>query len=107
MNGTTTYQQSPCPANQARKEPTLQELNDAEKKRKASAAISSASAASANAVAPSLAPARATGFHCDGRQHCSQMTSCAEAKQFLANCPGVKMDGDRNGIPCEKQWCSR
>ncbi|MFM2447348.1 MAG: hypothetical protein RI936_1795, partial [Pseudomonadota bacterium] len=42
----------------------------------------------------------------DGRTYCSQMTSCAEAKFFLANCPGVKMDGDRNGIPCEKQWCN-
>jgi cold shock CspA family protein len=51
-------------------------------------------------------------FHCDGRTHCSQMTSCAEAKFFLRNCPNVKMDGDRNGrgrgdgVPCEQQWCT-
>ena len=45
-------------------------------------------------------------FQCDGRTHCSQMTSCAEAKYFLANCPGTKMDGDRDGIPCEQQWCT-
>ena len=44
-------------------------------------------------------------FHCDGRQHCSQMTSCAEARFFIQNCPNTKMDGDRDGIPCEKQWC--
>jgi len=44
-------------------------------------------------------------FQCDGRQHCSQMRSCDEAKYFLAHCPGVKMDGDRDGIPCEEQWC--
>lgn len=44
-------------------------------------------------------------FRCDGRTYCSQMTSCAEAKYFLQHCPNVKMDGDRNGIPCEKQWC--
>ncbi len=44
-------------------------------------------------------------FKCDGRAYCSQMTSCAEAKYFLKNCPGVEMDGDRNGVPCEKQWC--
>ncbi|MDE2369611.1 MAG: excalibur calcium-binding domain-containing protein [Burkholderiales bacterium] len=44
-------------------------------------------------------------FRCDGRKYCSQMNSCAEAKYFLANCPGVKMDGDRDGIPCEDQWC--
>jgi predicted negative regulator of RcsB-dependent stress response len=44
-------------------------------------------------------------FKCDGRTHCSQMTSCAEATFFLKNCPGVKMDGNNDGIPCEKQWC--
>ncbi|MNQ45464.1 Excalibur calcium-binding domain protein [compost metagenome] len=42
---------------------------------------------------------------CDGRKYCSQMTSCAEAKNFLQNCPGMKMDGDNDGIPCEAQWC--
>ena len=48
-------------------------------------------------------------FVCDGRTHCSQMTSCDEAKFFLANCPGTKMDnyGKGNGIPCESQWCKR
>jgi hypothetical protein len=46
-----------------------------------------------------------TAFQCDGRTHCSQMTSCAEAMYFLKNCPGVKMDGDNDGIPCEGQWC--
>jgi hypothetical protein len=45
-------------------------------------------------------------FKCDGRIYCSQMTSCEEAKFFLENCPGVKMDGDRDGVPCEKQWCN-
>jgi len=44
-------------------------------------------------------------FRCDGRTYCSQMTSCAEATFFLKNCPGVKMDGNNDGIPCEKQWC--
>jgi len=46
-------------------------------------------------------------FRCDGRTHCSQMTSCEEAKFFLKNCHGVKMDGDGDGIPCEMQWCGR
>lgn len=44
-------------------------------------------------------------FRCDGRTHCSQMTSCAEAKFFLKNCPGTQMDGEGDGIPCERQWC--
>ena len=45
-------------------------------------------------------------FKCDGRIHCSQMTSCDEAKFFLANCPGTQMDGDNDGVPCERQWCT-
>ena len=40
-------------------------------------------------------------FVCDGRQHCSQMHSRAEAEYFLRNCPDTKMDGDHDGIPCE------
>jgi cold shock CspA family protein len=55
---------------------------------------------------PSLAPTpRAPAFQCDGRQHCSQMTSCSEATFFLKNCPGTKMDGDGDGVPCEQQLC--
>jgi len=40
-------------------------------------------------------------FTCDGRQHCSQMTSRAEAEFFTKHCPNTKMDGDNDGIPCE------
>lgn len=43
---------------------------------------------------------------CDGRKHCSQMTSCKEARYFLKNCPGTQMDGDGDGVPCEQQWCT-
>jgi predicted negative regulator of RcsB-dependent stress response len=46
-------------------------------------------------------------YKCDGRTHCSQMTSCEEATYFLRNCPGVKMDGNNDGVPCEQQWCNR
>lgn len=56
---------------------------------------------------PSAPPQSAQSFRCDGRTHCSQMTSCEEAKFFLRNCPGVQMDGDGDGVPCETQWCSR
>ena len=44
-------------------------------------------------------------YRCDDRKYCSQMASCAEATWFLNNCPGVKMDGNRDGVPCEVQWC--
>lgn len=50
---------------------------------------------------------RASRFSCDGRAYCSQMTSCEEATFFLRNCPGVKMDGNNDGVPCEQQWCGR
>ena len=102
VNGTVTFQQGPCPSDQVRKPPpTIQELNAEEKKRRAAAA-----AAAPEKLAPTP-PVVTSGFNCDGRQYCSQMKSCAEAKYFLANCPGAKMDGDKNGIPCEKQWCNR
>lgn len=45
------------------------------------------------------------GFQCDGRVYCSQMRSCEEATFFLKNCPGTKMDGNNDGVPCERQWC--
>ncbi len=59
-------------------------------------------------LAPASAPASAA-FACDGRTHCSQMHSCAEAQYFLAHCPNVKMDGNHDGEPCEQQFpeCGR
>jgi cold shock CspA family protein len=45
-------------------------------------------------------------FNCDGRKYCSQMTSCKEAKLFLQHCPGMEMDGNHDGVPCEQQWCT-
>ncbi len=65
-------------------------------------------AAPANAVVPAakIAPVAATSsYRCDGRTRCSQMGSCAEATWFLKNCPGVQMDGNYDGVPCERQWC--
>ena len=43
-------------------------------------------------------------FKCDGRQHCSQMSSRAEAEYFIKHCPDKKMDGDNDGIPCERNF---
>jgi hypothetical protein len=61
--------------------------------------------ASLSSTLPLSPPATASLFKCDGRTHCSQMSSCTEATFFLKNCPGTKMDGNNDGIPCEKQWC--
>ena len=116
VNGTTTYQRDPCPTGQPREAPTVEQLNGGQKKRRESSGaegairtatppVSSPAPIERAKVEPSGAPR--DGFRCDGRTYCSQMTSCAEAKYFLAHCPGVKMDGDGNGIPCEKQWCGK
>jgi cold shock CspA family protein len=46
-------------------------------------------------------------FRCEaGKTHCSQMRSCGEATFYIKNCPGTQMDGDHDGIPCERQHCS-
>lgn len=101
VNGTVNNQQGPCPSDQVRKAPTIQQLNAEEKRRRA------AGVPEAPDKVASSARSVTSVFSCDGRQYCSQMKSCAEANYFLANCPGVKMDGDKDGIPCEQQWCSR
>jgi len=55
-----------------------------------------------NALIRSIIPeATSSQFVCDGREHCSQMTSKAEAQFFVRNCPNVKMDGDNDGDACE------
>lgn len=43
-------------------------------------------------------------FQCQGKEHCSQMTSYEEAVFYLRNCPNTKLDGDGDGIPCERQF---
>ncbi|MBM9515197.1 cold shock domain-containing protein [Desulfogranum marinum] len=45
-------------------------------------------------------------YTCSGKTHCSQMTSCEEATFYQRNCPGTKMDGDGDGIPCVRQLCN-
>lgn len=44
---------------------------------------------------------KAGNFKCDGRQHCSQMTSREEAEYFIQYCPNTQMDSDGDGHPCE------
>ncbi|QYJ82906.1 excalibur calcium-binding domain-containing protein [Shewanella aegiceratis] len=45
-------------------------------------------------------------FRCEtGKTHCSHMRSCEEATYYIRHCPGTEMDGDGDGVPCERQWC--
>ena len=79
----------------------------------AAAAPPAAPAVPAVPAVPKLAPVAATtpaapaaaSYRCDGRTRCAQMRSCDEATWFLKHCPGVQMDGNRDGVPCERQWC--
>jgi cold shock CspA family protein len=54
-----------------------------------------------------IQPSATAKFQCQGKRNCSEMTSCEEATFYLKNCPGVEIDGDGDGIPCESQWCGR
>lgn len=54
---------------------------------------------------PLLVERDAANFRCEGKTRCSEMISCEEATFYLKNCPGTRMDGDDDGIPCESQHC--
>ena len=41
-------------------------------------------------------------FTCGQKRYCSQMTSCEEAKFYLDVCGLKRLDGDGDGVPCEK-----
>ena len=113
VNGKVTYQNGPCPSGGHAPRPTIEQLNAERMKRAAGAASASVTGTTKAEATPKPAAPPAmpqseikSGFRCDGRKYCSQMTSCAEAKYFLSHCPGVKMDGDGNRVPCERQWCN-
>lgn len=38
---------------------------------------------------------------CGDKTKCNQMTSCEEAKFYLNECGLTRLDGDKNGLPCE------
>lgn len=88
----------------------FQTNSDIDNNASAGAALSAMSIADVDSIAPTYVdgaptPPVATSFSCDGRQHCSQMTSCAEATYFIQHCPNTQMDGNNDGVPCEQQWC--
>lgn len=72
--------------------------------RRATSVVPAVPAAPGTIAQPLLSPL-SSPYRCDGRRYCSQMTSCAEARFFLANCPDTELDGNRDGEPCEQQWC--
>jgi Excalibur calcium-binding domain len=109
VEGKVIYQADTCPSATPRQRPKVEQLNKERKERQSQ----SPSAITDKPTSLPGPPAAATAgesktssqYRCDGRKYCSQMTSCAEAKYFLSNCPGVQMDGNNDGVPCERQWC--
>ena len=43
-------------------------------------------------------------YQCDGRQHCSQMGSYDVGERFMLHSRHNEVDGDNDGIPCERQF---
>lgn len=64
--------------------------------------VDSGSAMARSEIEASTASKPAQIFSCDGRVYCTEMTSREEAEFFIRNCPGTKMDGDSDGVPCER-----
>lgn len=48
------------------------------------------------------APATSPGIACDSKKHCSEMASCEEARHYLTQCGIKTLDGNSDGVPCEK-----
>lgn len=53
------------------------------------------------ASAPPAADSASGKADCGGKRTCGQMTSCAEARHYLADCGVSSLDRDSDGIPCE------
>ena len=71
----------------------------------ATASAPAAQAPASPAAAPTSAPSSAasgSGFTCAGKRRCGEMTSCEEAKFYLTVCGVRSLDGDGDGVPCEK-----
>lgn len=47
------------------------------------------------------APRSDDGFACGPKTTCGQMSSCEEAKFYLNQCGLSRLDGDKDGTPCE------
>lgn len=45
---------------------------------------------------------------CDSsKRYCKHMASCAEARFYLQQCGRTRMDGDKDGVPCESTLCRK
>jgi hypothetical protein len=49
--------------------------------------------------------AKPVDLGCGSKKHCSEMSSCEEARHYLTQCGIHTLDGDGDGTPCE-QLCA-
>ncbi len=54
-----------------------------------------------HSAATNTAPKAAHDAGCDKKRLCSQMSSCDEAKFYLAHCGVRTLDRNKDGVPCE------
>jgi endonuclease YncB( thermonuclease family) len=53
-------------------------------------------------IVPTSGNAASSSFACAGKRYCREMTSCAEARFYLTQCGVRSLDGDHDGMPCER-----
>jgi hypothetical protein len=53
------------------------------------------------AAQPTTRAAPDPPWRCGEKRYCTQMTSCAEAMFHFRQCGLARLDGDRDGVPCE------
>jgi hypothetical protein len=70
--------------------------------RKNACPMSAVAPAPASPAARAPTAATSGGFTCAGKRYCREMTSCEEAKFYLNNCGVSSLDGNHDGVPCEK-----
>ncbi len=46
-------------------------------------------------------PQISTSVQCGAKKYCREMTNCDEAKAYLSQCGLTRLDGDKDGVPCE------
>lgn len=56
----------------------------------------------ARSSAASSSRSNSSGFTCGTKRLCTQMTSCAEARFHFEQCGLSRLDGDHDGVPCER-----
>lgn len=55
----------------------------------------------ASAQAPQAPRQTAAPWRCGEKTYCTQMRSCEEAMFHFRSCGLRRLDGDRDGVPCE------